>query len=180
VDGTAKPNFSTWLESVFPMVNDHPDVAGALRERRVIQGIGAALAAPFTSHGVTIVMSPEARGPILGALVARELRAGLVLARKVGQNHPGADIEAVSGPTWRGEPQHFQLRSADLSPTDVVMVVDDWITTGSSIRVLADTAASLGAKYVGAAAIVNKAEESVCAKLGVHTLVNFEALMSRT
>jgi len=169
-----------WLESMFPMVNDHPDVAGALRDRRVIEGIGAALSAPFADHGVTIVMSPEARGPILGALVARELGAGLVLARKVGQNHPGADIGAVSEPTWRGKPQHFQLRSTDLSPADVVVVVDDWITTGSSIRVLADTATSLGATYIGAAAIVNKAEESVCAELGVHTLVNFDTLMSQT
>ena len=158
------------------MVNDHPDVAGLLRSAEMLPLIGKALAAPYRNDGVTMVIAPEARGPILGALVAVELGAGLVLARKAGRNHPGADIPVESAPTWRGEPEAFQGRSFDLTDDDRVLVVDDWITTGSTIRVVIDIVGMLGATYLGSAVLVNKAHPDTCSELNVHSLVDFDML----
>ena len=100
----------------FPLVTDHPDVAGVLRSAEHLARLGPELAAPFRDAGVTKVIAPEARGPILGALVATVLGAGLVLARKEGQNHPGADVVLVTDPTWRGEAQRFLVRTFDVDP----------------------------------------------------------------
>jgi adenine/guanine phosphoribosyltransferase-like PRPP-binding protein len=47
---------------------------------------------------VTVVVSPEARGFVLGALVARELGIGLVLVRKHGSHHPGASVQVRTAP----------------------------------------------------------------------------------
>jgi len=160
-------------------VNNHPDVAGVLRDAELLPLVGKALADPFRDAGVTVVLSPEARGPILGALVAVELGAGLVLARKVDQNHPGADIPVESAPTWRGRSETFLGRSFDLVAHDRVLIVDDWITTGNTMRATRNIVQLLGAAYVGAAVLVNKAELATIQELGVHTLVNFDDLMAR-
>lgn len=171
------------LRQRFPMVNGHPDVAGLLRQPEVLAGLGPALAAPFRDAGISQVMAPEARGPILGALVAVELGAGLLLLRKTERNHPGADLHVTSAPTWRGHAESFQARSFDLQPRDVVLVVDDWITTGATVDAIASIVMRCGASVVGVSAVVNKTSTATqdrlrAQSLDVHTLVDFEDLMN--
>jgi adenine phosphoribosyltransferase len=166
------------LTSRFPLVDNHPDVAGLLRDPELLSMLGPALAAPFSGAGVTKVFAPEARGPIIGALVARELGAGLVLARKDQRNHPGADETIRSGPTWRGRPEVFQSRSFDFDVADTVLLVDDWVSTGNSLRALRTLVERAGARYLGAAAIVNKAADDTIDELAVHWLARFDDLVT--
>lgn len=163
----------------FPLVNDHPDVAGVLRQPDLLALVGPVLAAPFRKVRVTAVCAPEARGPILGALVAAELGAGLVLVRKEERNHPGADRRVMSAPTWRGTAETFQTRSWDLGPDDRVLLVDDWITTGSSARAVRELVDAADAEYVGASVLVNKADGDTLAELRVAWAVSFAAIMQR-
>ena len=163
----------------FPLVDEHPDVAGVLRRPDLLRVLGPALAAPFARADITAVCAPEARGPILGALVAVELGAGLVLARKDDRNHPGADRRIESSPTWRGTTERFQTRSWDLGLGDRVLVVDDWITTGSSLRAVRTLAADAGAEYVGASVLVNKADHAIIDELDVSWLVRLEEIVGR-
>ena len=165
------------LTAGFPLVNSHPDVAGVLRDPDLLALLGPALAAPYRDAGITAVCAPEARGPILGALVAVELGAGLVLVRKDDRNHPGADRRVESGPTWRGTSEVFQTRSWDLSPADRVLVVDDWVTTGSSLAAMRDLILGAGATYVGASVVVHKALPATVSDLAVHWLVRFDQLV---
>lgn len=166
------------LADSFPLVNDHPDVAGVFRDPSLLRLIGEALAAPFVDAEVDSVIAPEARGPIVGALVARELGAGLVLARKDDRNHPGADIPVRSAPTWRGHSEVFQGRSFDLAPNARVLLVDDWITTGNTLRAARSLIGLLGGVHVGTAVIVNKAKASTLDELKVHWLVAFGDLVA--
>lgn len=159
-----------------PKVADHPDIAGLFGNAAILRRLGPALAEPLRELAVDVVVGPEARGFALGTLVASELGIGLVLARKSGTNHPGADIEAISGVTWKGRRETFQLRSFDIEPGQRFAVVDDWITTGHSTRALRDAFVDLGAVYVGCTAIVNKASEATIADLQAHTLVDFDEL----
>jgi len=161
----------------FPLVNHHPDVAGVLRQPDLLALLGPALAEPFTDAGVTTICAPEARGPIVGALVAVELGAGLVLARKSERNHPGADRRVVSDPTWRGVSEEFQMRSWDLGSDDRVLIVDDWITTGSSIRAVRSLVKRTGAHYVGTSVIVNKADDATIDELGAAWLLRFDEIV---
>jgi adenine phosphoribosyltransferase len=163
----------------FPLVADHPDVAGVLRDAELLALIGPALAAPFVGSGATKVCAPEARGPILGALAATSLGVGLVLARKDERNHPGADRRTTSDRTWRGSAEVFLTRSFDFASDDRVLVVDDWITSGSSIRALADAVTAHGATYAGASVLVDKAAPGVLAELQVVALVRFGDLVAK-
>ena len=141
-------NFCSFLTKKFPLVNNHPDVAGLLRDPYILQRLGGAMANSFHSKEITKVIAPEARGPVLGALVAKYLRAGLVLVRKEGRNHPGADQTITSEQTWTGEKISFLTRSFDLDESDRILVVDDWATTGNTIRVAKQFANQMGATYI--------------------------------
>ena len=169
--------FSESLIQSFPMVNDHPDIAGLLRDPEILQCWGEVLSAEYTNADVTKVVAVEARGPVLGALVAKFLHAGLVLIRKDGRNHPGSDIRITSGETWIGHEVEFQSRSFDLDKDDRVLIVDDWATTGNTIRAAKDFIIQSGATYVGASVIVNKAEASTLGELGISWLVKFDDLV---
>ena len=58
--------FCAFLSKNFPLVNDHPDVAGLLRDPYILENLGAAMANTFHDEGITKVIAPEARGPVLG------------------------------------------------------------------------------------------------------------------
>lgn len=178
--GSVRPHvreLKATIAAAFPLVNGHPDVAGLLRNASILPLLGPALTGPYQDQGVTAVLTPEARGPIFGVLTAVELGAGLVLARKQHRNHPGADIPVESAPTWSGHNEVFQGRSFDLSPHDRVIIVDDWVTTGSTMRAVRNIVRLLGATYLGAAALVNKASPETLDELNVHTLVDFTDLV---
>ena len=178
MDELQRAEFSQTLVQSFPLVDNHPDIAGLLRDGDLLGRLGPGMAGGFVESGITKVLAPEARGPVLGALVAEFLHAGLVLIRKEGRNHPGADTHFRSEAIWNGEREHFQSRSFDLVETDCVLVVDDWITTGNTIRTAKDFVLSAGDEYVGASVIVNKTSQACLEELGVRWLVNFSDLNS--
>ncbi len=169
--------FCSFLTKNFPLVNDHPDVAGLLRDPYILQNLGAAMASRFHDEGITKVIAPEARGPVLGALTAAYLKAGLVLVRKEGRNHPGADKTITSDETWTGERIGFLTRSFDLDESDRILVVDDWATTGNTIRVAKKFIDENGASYIGSSVIVNKSDPEILEALNIAWLVNFNDLV---
>ena len=177
MDKSDNDAFCSFLTKNFPLVNDHPDVAGLLRDPYILQNLGNAMANPFLDEGITKVIAPEARGPVLGALVATYLKAGLVLVRKEGRNHPGADTTITSEQTWTGERINFLTRSFDLDKNDRILIVDDWVTTGNTIRVARQFTTEMGAAYIGSSVIVNKTNAEILEELNVAWLVNFNDLV---
>jgi adenine phosphoribosyltransferase len=177
MDNSDHLTFCSFLSKNFPLVNDHPDVAGLLRDPYILQNLGTAMANRFVDKRITKVIAPEARGPVLGALVATYLKAGLVLVRKEGRNHPGADSTITSKETWTGERIGFLTRSFDLDESDRVLIVDDWATTGNTIRVAKKFIDENGATYIGSSVIVNKSDTEVLKELNVAWLVNFDDLV---
>lgn len=171
-------NRADLLLARFPLINDHPDVAGLLRDPETLAALGPALAESARALDITVVCAPEARGPILGALVALELGVGMVMVRKAQRNHPGADTRFEVGPTWRGHNEVFQARSHDLKSTDRVLAVDDWVTTGSTLRAIRSYAESTGAEYVGASVLVDKADPRTLQDLEVTALLRFDEIIA--
>jgi adenine phosphoribosyltransferase len=150
----------------FRWTNGHADFAGVLRDAEVLARLGPALTAPFAAAGITAVVALEARGFVLGALCARELSVGLVLARKAGAVHPGEKVEVLSAPDWRGRRLTFQLARV-LVPTDRVLLVDDWIETGSQARAAKQAVEACGATVTGVSVVVDDTTADVRGELKV-------------
>lgn len=151
----------------FEWTHGHADFAGMLRSGALLDAVGPALVGPFRSSGVTAIVGIEARGFVFGALAARALGVGLVLARKPGSVHPGADAEVATTPDWRGRHIELRVSAKAVRPGDRFLLVDDWVETGSQARTVARLVERLGAGLVGVSAIVDDTTEETRTSLGL-------------
>jgi adenine phosphoribosyltransferase len=160
------------LLRAFRWTDGHADFADALRDPDVLGAIGPALAEPFATAGATAVVALEARGFVAGALVARELGIGLVLARKAGAVHPDADGQVAGAPDWRGRHVEILISRRAVRAGDRLLMVDDWIETGSQARTVAALAGRRGAEVVGVSVLVDGTTDEVRDELHVVGLVS--------
>lgn len=157
-----------WLDgdAVFTSVFQTPGVLASL---------GPGLVEPFRSADVTVVVAPEARGFVLGALCAVALGVGFVAARKHGEPRPGDRVQVTSEPDWRGRRITFTVARV-LDSGDRVLLVDDWIETGSQASAIASAIEEMGAELVGTSVIVDQAPEKVRSALNVVGLLRHDQL----
>jgi adenine phosphoribosyltransferase len=108
-----------------------------------------ALARPFS--GVDKVVAIESRGFILGAPVALALHAGLVPVRKVGR---------LPADTLREEyaleygANTVEIHRDAISPGDRVLIVDDVLATGGTVRAAANLVQRLGGVIAGVSLLI--------------------------
>lgn len=156
------------LRATFRWVGDRTDpdlradVTGWWRDPFVIAGLGAALVGLFPGESANVVMGVQSRGSLVGALVARETRVGLVEVRK--DAAPVADSdrwwEVSTGPDYRDRHLRLGVRRPLLRAGDRVLFVDDWIDTGAQAEACRAMVERSGARWVGAAVIVDALKRS--------------------
>ena len=156
----------------FRWTGGHADFTGVFRDPEALATLGPALAAPFAGAGASVVVAPEAGGFVLGALVARELGVGLVLARKPGSVHPDAERLMATEPDWRGRLVEFGIARDAVRPGDRAVLVDDWIETGSQARAVASLVQRLGGAVIGTSVLVDDTTEAVRSELRVTALLS--------
>jgi len=96
------------------------------------------------------------RGFLLGGAAAVELGVGFVPIRKAGGLFPGAKVTRATAPDYRGVVNTLRLQRSALAPGDRVVLVDDWIQTGSQVRAVHALIAECGAELVGCSVIVDE------------------------
>jgi adenine phosphoribosyltransferase len=159
----------------FRWTDGHADFAPVFHEASALAALGPGLVEPFRSFNPTVIIGIEARGFILGSLCASGLGVGLLLARKPGSVHPGNNIEVTTQPDWRGNQTTFRLARL-LKPADRVLIVDDWVETGSQATAMSTAIKSMGATLIGTSVIVDQASESVRSALQLTGLVKHHEL----
>jgi adenine phosphoribosyltransferase len=142
------------LVESFRWVDGHADVWRWFSDGGLLHRIVAELADPFRGVGVTTVAAVEARGFLLAGAVAQELGAGAVGIRKHGGALPGSRSEILTAPDYRGRQLKLVMRSDSLSDGDGVLLVDDWLETGSQALAARTLIEGTGAAFAGLAVIV--------------------------
>jgi adenine phosphoribosyltransferase len=162
----------------FRWVEGHADVWGWFSDGVLFRKIGGELADPFRDVGVTKVAAVEARGFLLAGAVAKELDAGVVGIRKKGGALPGARSEVLTSPDYRGRRLTLVVQSGPLSGGDSVLLVDDWIETGSQALGARALIEGTGAAFAGLSVIVrDRTPMDVLEHLRpFHALIDAEAL----
>jgi adenine phosphoribosyltransferase len=129
------------FKDITPLLADGPDFASAID----------ALAEPWRGTPLDAVMGIEARGFILGAALAHELRSGFVPVRKPGKL-PGRTLRQQYALEYGNGTLEVQ---ADALPAGArVLIVDDVLATGGTLDAALSLARQLGADVVGAAVLV--------------------------
>ncbi len=121
-----------------------------------------------------LVIAAEARGFLLGPALARELRAGFVLARKPGKL-PFEAIRAEYLLEYGSD--RLELHSDAVTPGARVLVHDDLLATGGTAKAVCDLVEQLGGEVVGCAFLIELAFLAGRAKLErypVHALIRYE------
>lgn len=146
------------LKEQIRSIPDFPTAGIVFRDITPLLGKPAALrqaidqlVEPFTEDNIDLVVAPEARGFILGAAVAYGLGAGFVPVRKPGKL-PSDTIEHTYELEY-GEDTLTVHRDA-ISPGDRVLVLDDLLATGGTIRACCSMVEQLGGEVIALAFLV--------------------------
>lgn len=134
-------------------VPDHPrpgitfkDITPLLRDPAGLALIVEQMAAPFRDRGVEIVCGAESRGFIFGTAIAQLLHAGFVPIRK-----PGKLPGETRSRSYALEYGHdtLEIHADAITPGQKVLMVDDLLATGGTLRACLDLLGDLQADIVG-------------------------------
>lgn len=149
----------------FRWIDGDADTWSMLRSAEGLSSVVAGLAALAESERPDVIIGIESRGFVLAPAVALALGVGFAPVRKDGALFPGPSVRRMTGPDYRGNRRTLSARQDLLSPGQRVVLVDDWIETGSqaiATRALID---DCGAELVSVAVMVDQASARARAEL---------------
>jgi adenine phosphoribosyltransferase len=132
------------------------------------------LANPFRGQKIDLVVGAESRGFIFGTAVACCLSAGFVLVRKPGKlphRRISASYELEYGKDM------LEMHSDAIVKGQRILIVDDLLATGGTVKACCDLVTQLGGHIVGVAVLIEllglKGRQNIPCK-DLHSVVQFE------
>lgn len=109
------------------------------------------MANPYRGSGIDLVVGAESRGFIFGIAIAQALAAGFVPLRKPGKL-PRKVLRAEYDLEYGSD--SLELHEDALGPGHKVLLVDDLLATGGTMRAACDLVANTGAQIGGIAVLI--------------------------
>ena len=166
------------LETLIRDVPDFPkpgivfkDITPILRDPQGLRDAIDAMAAPFRDMGVDVIVGLESRGFVFGAPMAYNMGLGFAPVRKHGKLpadkiHIEYDLEYGSN--------IFEMHRDAIAPGQRVLIVDDLLATGGTMRASIDLVEQLGGNVVGLSFLVELSFLNGREKLqgyNIHTII---------
>ena len=150
------------------------DITRWWRNPEILGSLGPALSALHPDSRPTVILGPQSRGMLVGALVATNLGIGMVEMRK--DEGPSADSDAwrqrTTPPDYRDRHLTLGFPKELVKAGDRVLFVDDWIDTGGQALGAHGLVTDAGAHWLGAAVIVDSLTDARLRRdLGVRALI---------
>jgi adenine phosphoribosyltransferase len=106
------------------------------------------------------VAAIESGGFLLGGAVAIELEVGFAAIRKDGALFLGDKVQMRTKPDYRGRTRGLSALRSQFAAADRVLLVDDWIETGSQALAAVDLVKACGAELIGISVIIDETADS--------------------
>ena len=123
----------------------------------------SAMAEPWRDEQIDRVVGIEARGFLVGAAVARELRAGLVVVRKAGKL-PRRTLSASYDLEYGSDT--LEMHADSLAPGQRAVILDDVLATGGTAAAATQLVTAAGADLAGCGFLLEIAALGGRARLG--------------
>ncbi|NXH94972.1 APT1 phosphoribosyltransferase, partial [Pachycephala philippinensis] len=107
-----------------------------------LQDCVADLLQPFQGDAIDVVAGIDAMGFILGAAAAATLRKGFLAIRKAG--HLCVQTAAQPYTDYSGREKVMEVRTDAISPGLRILLVDQWVETGGTMRAAIELVERLG------------------------------------
>lgn len=121
------------------------DLTTLLKDGEALRTMGKALVDLYRDKGVTKIVGIESRGFIGGSIMAYELGCGFVPARKPGKL-PSVTIKKAYAKEYGVDT--IELHSDAINENDVVVLHDDLLATGGTMRACYDLVKSMNPKKI--------------------------------
>lgn len=121
------------------------DISTVLKNPDSFRELCDGLTEYYQHKGITKVLGIESRGFILGAVVANNINAGFVPVRKTGKLP--AEVVSQSYCKEYGT-DTIEIHKDALCPDDVVLIHDDLMATGGTMKAAYDLCIKLGIKKI--------------------------------
>jgi adenine phosphoribosyltransferase len=151
------------------------DITPLLKDKDAFRECIKQMANHFRTKKIDLVASNEARGFIIGGALAYELGAGFVPIRKKGKL-PSKVVNLTYSKEY--ESDTIEVHQDAVEPGQKVLLVDDLLATGGTIKANAELVERLGGKIVGMGFLVElgylHGRENLGTKYDIFSLVNYE------
>ena len=151
------------------------DITPLLKDKHTFKECVKQMADHCRDKGVDVIVSSEARGFIFGAALAYELGVGFVPIRKKGK----LPSKAVSL-TYKKEYESdtIEIHEDSIKPGQKVLLIDDLLATGGTIKANAELVEKLGGKIVGMGFLIElgylHGRQNLGEKYEVFSIVNYK------
>lgn len=127
------------------------DITPLLANAEALADAVDAMAEPFVGSRVNVVAGIEARGFLFGPLIAQRLQVGFVPLRKPGKLP--SDVLAMSYDLEYGS-DSLEIQRDSVSDDSQVLLADDVLATGGTLRAGIDLIELAGANVVAASVLI--------------------------
>ena len=122
------------------------DITPVLQDKKLFRVLIKELAKPYLKKKIDLVVSIDARGFLLAAGVAYQIGAGVVIVRKKGK----LPYKTVSKKyTLEYATNILEMHSDAIQPGQRVLLIDDVLATGGTMKAAVDLVKKLGGKISG-------------------------------
>lgn len=132
------------FKDITPLLADPAGLAMAVEQ----------MANPFRGKHIELVVGAESRGFIFGTAIAQALSAGFIPIRKPGKLP--ADRRSMEYDLEYGT-DTLEIHADALRPGQRVLMVDDLLATGGTMKACCDLIAGLGGEIVGVTVLIELA-----------------------
>ena len=150
------------------------DITPLLRDPAALSLAVEFMTQPFRDKHVDIVVGAESRGFIFGTAVARNLSAGFVPVRKPGKL-PAAK-RSMSYDLEYGQDK-LEIHADAIERGQRVLLMDDLLATGGTMKACCDLVEQLGGNIVGVAVLIELADlagRKKLAKWPLHCVLSYD------
>jgi adenine phosphoribosyltransferase len=129
----------------------------------------------YRDKDIDIIVSNEARGFILGGALACELGVGFVPIRKKGKL-PSKTVSLTYQKEY--ESDTIEIHEDAIEPGQKVLLIDDLLATGGTIKANAELVEKLGGKVVGIGFLIEleylHGREAIGDKYEIFSIINYK------
>jgi len=143
------------------------DVTTLLKDHLALRSAVELLAAPYRGQAINSVVGVESRGFIFGALLAEHLGAGFVPIRKKGKLPSDTRSETYS---LEYGTDTIEIHTDAITPGSTVLLHDDLLATGGTMRAAIGLVSSMGANIAGLSFLIELTFLGGASKLAPHPI----------
>jgi adenine phosphoribosyltransferase len=150
------------------------DITTLLKDKHAFRECIKKMADHYRGKGIDVILSIEARGFIIGAALAYALGVGFVPVRKKGKL-PSKTVNLTYQKEY--ESDTIEIHEDSIEPGQKVLLVDDLLATGGTIKANAELVEKLGGKVVGMGFLIEleylQGRKTIGDKYEIFSIINY-------